>query len=115
MAKALYLLYSASNPSLDVQRGKLMNRDDILRTALYCVTQDRAATHGKMEDNFQLIADYWSLHLGHDITANDVGVMMTLLKLARIKNGQVSNADNYVDAAGYMACSGEIAGKQSDE
>ena len=42
-------------------------------------------------------------------------VMMTLLKLARIKNGQVSNADNYVDAAGYMACSGEIAGKQSDE
>ena len=92
-----------------------VNRDDILRTALYCVTQDRAATHGKMEDNFQLIADYWSLHCGHDITANDVGVMMTLLKLARIKNGQVGNADNYVDAAGYMACSGEIAGKQSDE
>ena len=92
-----------------------MKRADILDTAKEYVTKDRAADHGEMEDNFNTIARYWSEHLDCNVTAIDVGVMMTLLKLARIKNGQVGNADNYVDAAGYMACSGEIAGKQSDE
>jgi len=35
---------------------------------------------------------------------------MTLLKVARIKSN-ASNMDNWVDAAGYMACGGEIASK----
>ena len=54
------------------------------------------------------IAKYWSTHLGVPVTALDVSVMMTLLKLARIKNGN-DNLDNYIDGAGYLACGGELS------
>lgn len=85
-----------------------MTRKEILRTAESYVTKDRADTHGGMEDNFSTIAKYWTTHLGHKVTPVDVGVMMTLLKVARIKSG-TQNIDNYVDGAGYLACSGELS------
>ena len=85
----------------------MVTRSEILDTAREYVTQDRAATHGDAERNFNLIADYWSAHLDLNITASDVAVMMTLLKIARI-NSNPCNEDNWVDACGYMACGGEI-------
>jgi hypothetical protein len=64
-----------------------------------------------MEDNFQTVATYWNAHLGIDwIEPQDVAVMMTMLKLARIKQNE-GHLDNWVDACGYMACGGEIVGK----
>ena len=86
-------------------------RADILDTAKEYVTKDRAADHGDMEDNFLTIAAYWNTHLGiHSIGPQDVAVMMTLLKLARIRqNGK--HIDNWMDACGYMACGGEIVSK----
>ena len=72
--------------------------------------EDRASEHGDMESNFQMIGEYWSVHLGTEVSATDVSVMMTLLKVARIKSN-ASNMDNWIDAAGYMACGGEIASK----
>ena len=86
----------------------MVTRSEILDTAREYVTQDRAATHGDAERNFNLIADYWSAHLDVNITATDVAVMMTLLKIARIRSNP-HNLDNWVDACGYMACGGEIA------
>jgi hypothetical protein len=86
----------------------MVTRSEILDTAREYVTQDRAATHGDAERNFELIADYWSAHLDLNITASDVAVMMTLLKIARIRSNP-HNLDNWVDACGYMACGGEIA------
>lgn len=94
------------DPPLD----RAMKRAEILRTAEEYITKDRAATHGNMEDNFSTIAAYWTTHLGHPVTALDVAVMMTLVKVARIKSGP-TNLDNYVDAAGYMGCGGELADK----
>lgn len=91
-------------PPLD----RALIRAEVLRTAEQYVTKDRAATHGDMEDNFSTIAKYWSTHLGVPVTALDVSVMMTLLKLARIKNGN-DNLDNYIDGAGYLACGGELS------
>lgn len=85
-----------------------MNRSQILDTAKAYVTKDRAATHGEMENNFETIAKYWSVHLDIPVTATDVSVMMTLLKVARIKSNE-GHADNWVDGAGYLACGGEIA------
>lgn len=84
-----------------------MKRAEILDTAKEYVTKDRAADHGDMEDNFSSIARYWSVHLGVEVTADDVAVMMTLLKLARIKSNR-KHMDNWVDGAGYLACGGEI-------
>ena len=84
-----------------------MNRAKILDTAKEFIMVDRAATHGSAEDNFGLIAAYWSAHLGRNIKAHDVAVMMTLLKLARAK-ANPKHVDNAIDAAGYSALAGEI-------
>ena len=88
------------------------SRGSILDTAKEYVTKDRAADHGDMEDNFKRIAAYWNTHLGlvGVVRDTDVAVMMTLLKVARI-HSNTANADNWIDAAGYMACGGELAGK----
>jgi HAMP domain-containing protein len=85
-----------------------VTRADVLDTAKDYVTKDRAAEHGDMENNFNTIARYWSVHLDAQITPTDVAVMMNLLKVARIKSNPKSQ-DNWVDGAGYMACGGEIA------
>ena len=85
-----------------------LKRVEILRTAEGYITQDRAAQHGDMEDNFSTIAAYWSEHLEVFITARDVAVMMAMLKLARLKSNP-GNEDNWVDACGYLACGGELA------
>ena len=87
-------------------------RSGILNQAEQYVTKDRAADHGDMEDNFRTIADLWTAYLGFDliITDRDVAAMMTLLKIARSRSNP-DNADNWIDACGYMACGGELAGK----
>ena len=89
-----------------------MNREEILSTAIQYSTKDRAATHGNAEDNFDNVADLWSWWLhGREIYAIngfDVGIMMALFKIARIK-GNIGYLDNYVDGAAYLALAGEIA------
>ena len=87
--------------------GVEMNRTEILDTAKEYVTKDRADTHGDAESNFGLIAAYWSAHLNKNISAHDVAVMMTLLKLARMRSNP-AHVDSAVDAAGYSALAGEI-------
>jgi len=92
------------------KEARRVTRGQVLDTAKEYVTKDRAVDHGNMEDNFSTIGKYWSVHLGVDVSATDVAVMMTLLKAARIKSNP-SHPDNWVDACGYMACGGEIVGK----
>ena len=92
------------------KEARRVTRGQVLDTAKEYVTKDRAADHGNMEDNFRTIGKYWSVHLGVDVSATDVAVMMTLLKAARIKSNP-SHPDNWVDACGYMAWGGEIVCK----
>ena len=100
-----------SNADLNpVTPSRSYSRGDILDTAKEYVTKDRAADHGDMEDNFQRIAEFWSVHLDQIIDAHDVAVMMTLLKLARIKSNPY-HMDNFIDGAGYLACGGELVSK----
>lgn len=87
--------------------GVEMNRSEILDTAKEYITKDRADTHGDAESNFGLIAAYWTAHLNRNITAHDVAVMMTLMKLARMRSNP-AHVDSAVDAAGYSALAGEI-------
>ena len=90
-----------------------MTRGEILDTAREYVTKDRAEQHGDLEENFNRIADLWNSYLeGSHISVTDVGVMMTLLKIARIRSTP-KNADHWQDACGYIACSGELATKES--
>ena len=87
-----------------------MNRQEILEAAVKCVCGEREQDYGSPEDNFNRIATYWSAHLGMEITAEDVAVMMALLKIARIGTGTATD-DSWVDLAGYAACGGELASK----
>ena len=98
-------------------KGKTMTnytRSEILDTAKEYVTKDRAATHGDMESNLTTISELWSVYLNTNIKPHDVGVMMNLLKCARIKSNP-RNPDNWQDAAGYMACGGELAAERPFE
>lgn len=96
-----------------------MTRAEILDTAKQIVTTDRENQYGAPEDSFATISGMWEIYLkrkcvgaGADvcITPEDVAVMMSLLKIARIITGDY-RADNFIDLAGYAACAGEIAGK----
>lgn len=89
-----------------------MIRQTILEIALKAIMGDRAATHGKPEDSFTLIAEFWNVYLTFrkpgTLLAHDAATMMTLFKVARtILNP--SHEDNYVDTAGYAGCAGELA------
>ena len=90
-----------------------MTRESILNRAIECVCGEREQDYGTPEDNFNRIATYWSTHLGMEITAEDVAVMMALLKIARIGTG-VATDDSWIDLAGYAACGGEIAAAEAD-
>jgi len=57
--------------------------------------------YGAPEDNLGRIGALWSVYVGKPITAHDVAVMMSLLKIGRIASG-VTVSDNYVDAVAYM-------------
>jgi hypothetical protein len=92
-----------------VQPAEPPVRANVLHLAEQAITVDRAATHGKAEDSFGLIAAYWSAHLDHTVTATDVGTMLALFKLARAK-GNPGHLDNWTDAIGYSALTAEIAG-----
>ena len=85
-----------------------MTRAETLDAAKACVCQNREEEYGSPENSFGLIADLWQVYLGVPISLSDVGMMMTLLKIARIKGGTFKE-DSFVDACGYIACAAELA------
>ena len=92
------------------EHSRWKSRGDVLDTTKDYVTKDRAQEHGNLENNFKRIAAYWNTHLGliDFIKPEDVGVMMALLKVARMHSNS-KNIDNYIDSAGYIACSAELS------
>ena len=102
--------------SEDVKRK--LTRADILHAAEKCVCGQRETEYGTPEDNFETIAELWETYLrracvdeagGVYIDANDVAMMMALLKIARIAAGG-GKADSWIDLAGYAACGAECEG-----
>ena len=90
-----------------------MTRKQILESAQKCVCEDREAEYGTPESNFKLIAELWMIYIrakyGFDLylSADDVAMMMALVKVARIATGS-PKADSYADLAGYAALAGEL-------
>lgn len=85
-------------------------RAEILDAAKRIVTGDREKQYGKPEDNFAVIAEFWTTYIGHPISSEDVAIMMALLKIARIRSGNYK-ADSFVDGVGYLSLAAEIAGR----
>ena len=75
-----------------------------LEEAMKIVCKDRDGQYGTPEDNFSMIANLWSAYLDKGINTVDVAMMMSLLKIARIKGSGYRSTDSFVDLAGYAAC-----------
>lgn len=86
-----------------------MTRSDCLENAKEIVNGKRQQEYGTVEDNFGVIAEFWTTYLGHivKIEPDDVANMMSLMKIARISTGG-GTVDSYVDLAGYAACGCEV-------
>jgi aspartate/methionine/tyrosine aminotransferase len=80
----------------------------ILDEAKDIIYGDREKTYGAPDKNLKAIAGYWANHLNtrfgvyHDISPEDVCIMMVLLKAARLGN-DITHRDSQVDAVGYLA------------
>ena len=91
-----------------------MTKEEILAEAARIISKDRNLSHGDAFKNHAEIAEYWNIYLDDklqpmaNITADDVAVMMILLKISRKNQGKKFNLDNFVDMAGYAAIAGEI-------
>lgn len=88
----------------------LSTRESVLEEARNYITKDRNSSYGEPENNFQTIANLWNAYIGGDrmFQPHDVAVLMSLVKVARIKTSP-HKRDNWVDGAGYMACGAEVA------
>lgn len=87
-----------------------MNRNEILDTAKDLINGDRAETHGDAYHTHEVIAEMWSAILGISVSPMRVALMMAALKLARASRNH-GHSDSFVDACGYIALAGEMAGK----
>lgn len=64
--------------------------------------QERGQGYGEIENNFQLIADLFSLRVGRPFHPYEACVLLECVKDARMF-ASPSNADNYLDGINYKA------------
>lgn len=82
-------------------------RATVLDEAKRLTCESRETEHGRPEETFLAIAEYWTVYLAHPISPADVCNMMALLKIARSQKNP-DNRENQIDGAGYMALAGEL-------
>ena len=78
-----------------------VTRGSVLQEAFLLINGERQTLYGAPEDSFATIAGLWSVYLEQKLTGYDVGVLMALLKIARIRSG-VGTKDSFADCAGYI-------------
>ena len=109
------ILSLLERPAVDARpKPEPWTRHRVLSEAEKCVCGEREQDYGEPEDSFKKIGTFWTAYLNYavKIDAEDVAAMMALLKIARISENP-QHMDSWVDLAGYAACGGEIAGKES--
>ena len=83
-----------------------MSKESILQEADRLIGGDRASSYGDALTNFTRVARLWSVVLGVDVTPEQVGMCMVMLKAARQINKP--KRDNLVDLAGYAALTDQV-------
>ena len=83
-----------------------MNRTELLENATVALS-DRGSAYGDASDNFQRIADMWSVILGRRVTMKQVALCMSAVKMARLIETP-DHADSWIDLAGYAALGVEV-------
>lgn len=64
---------------------------------------EREKNYGTPGSDFKRTAGMWSAYLGAEITTRDVALMMTMLKISRLK-ATPDHRDSLVDLVGYAIC-----------
>lgn len=87
----------------------MSSRANVLSAAASAVNGDRRAAYGEAKDNFDRIAQMWTILVGDswNFTATDVALFMAAVKLSRLYESP-DHLDSWVDLAGYAALGGEI-------
>jgi len=85
-----------------------MKAKEILKTAHDLVAGARGKQHGNILNTHENIALLWTAYRREKYTPLDVALMMSLLKIARTKDGE-TNSDDFIDGAGYLGVAGELA------
>jgi hypothetical protein len=102
MAKQPETLQDIIKDKLDTHKGD----KSVLQEAKVIIYGDREKTYGHPSKNIQAIATMWNAYLksvgDRELTAQDVCVMMVLLKGARLANDP-GHRDSVVDICGYAA------------
>lgn len=100
-----------------------MIRAEFLEKAKEIVCTDRNGQYGEPEDNFAVIAELWGTYLSCrtvpfgakvELEATDVGMMMSLFKIARFATADSAKADTFIDLIGYAACAADCAGVRAE-
>lgn len=65
------------------------------------IIDERGETYGPPEVNLMRTADLWAAFLGFPVSARDVAVCMSLVKISRIR-ACPTHADSYLDARAYL-------------
>ena len=89
----------------------------ILREAEDLITGERNGDYGDAVEDFSVTAEYWntymrSLGMRVFLTAQDVSLLLTLLKIRR--QSTHPKRDNLVDAAGYIALAQKCEEEDND-
>jgi hypothetical protein len=71
------------------------------------IITERGKDYGAASVNLQRTADLWGAYLGKTITAEQVCVCMSLVKISRMAAGRKD--DNYVDAQAYLQLARELS------
>lgn len=88
----------------------MVNREDILKSALDLTTGDRRKSYGDPYLNHKRIADIWSVILDKEVTPSQVALCMVGVKMARLVE-TYDHIDSFIDGAAYMAIAAEITEK----
>ena len=87
-------------------------REVILNKASALIVGDRNSDYGDPLENHARIANLWQVVLGIPIRPDQAALCMALVKVARLVHTP-DHEDSWIDAAGYFAIGGEIAGSKT--
>jgi len=97
----------------EILRAAQPERVGVLRRAEALTCGPRNASYGSPVQNMQDTADLWSVVLGVPVTAQQVAICMSLVKVARLVKTP-DHQDSHDDAAAYMAIAYECAVAKKD-
>ena len=91
-----------------------MKYTEILQSATDII-QDRGLNdYGHPADNMQHAAMLISAYLQMPVEDYQVCAILALIKIARATTGNPDKADNYIDAAAYLALMGELSTEENE-